>query len=79
MVAVPNPRSIGLLNMDDKVGNIVTWKTRIDMAADNFNVITNPNVRASRYQVDGPHSVRSAFQMHKATNIRQEIRIDSHA
>ncbi len=46
--AIPNQGSFGLLNTDDEVGNVVTWKIRIDVTANNFNVVANPNVHALR-------------------------------
>jgi hypothetical protein len=68
--ASPNQRSFGLLNTDDEVGNIVTWKTRIDVTANNFNVVADPSVHALRQQIDHSRSVKTAFNMHKAANIR---------
>ena len=68
--AIPNHGSFGLLNPDDQVGNIVTGKTRIDVTANNFNVVANPSVHALRQQIDHSCSLKAAFNMHKAANIR---------
>jgi len=68
--AIPNHGSFGLLNPDDQVGNIVTGKTRIDVTANNFNVVANPSVHALRQQIDHSCSLEAAFNMHKAANIR---------
>ena len=58
------------MNTDDEVGNIMTRKTRVDVTANDFNVVANPNVNALRYQIDASRSVKTALQMHKAANVR---------